>query len=643
MEGKCSYKAVSNEILVSLHLCPSGGLELGPSRRLLCRMIRVIQRFKTFEHITLGRIKELYDVWVRVASHVYPIIRPHMYLLIAAVVLTVVNRTAALVLPFSTRFLVDRIVNTRDLYALRYLAMALVAASVVQGGSAYIFNRLVEDGGERIVCDLRSKVLAHVIRLPMTFYDANSTGQLMSRIMSDVQDIRALIGTAFVACVADLSTAIIAAAVLLQISASMTAVIILAIMIYTIAIRRVFAFLRPLMLQYSQLNAQVSGRLSEALGGIRVIKAYHAEARETTVFEKGVRGILESVLVILKGNSLMFLVGTLLAGVASAALICLGVLKVFAGSLTLGQLVTFTVFSTILVAPLNTLAGLGRQFTQAIAGVDRTREILNFRRETECPARTTVLPRTKGHITFDHVGFSYRTGEPVLQDVCFEVEAGTCAALVGHSGSGKSTIIQLVAAFYSPTEGTIFVDGIDLNHVRLDSYRTQLGVVLQETFLFDGTIYENVAFARPAASKQQVLEACHIAHVDEFAEKCKQGYQTLVGERGVRLSGGQQQRVSIARAILADPAILILDEATSSLDSVSEAFIQRGLETLMNNRTTIVIAHRLSTIQRAEQILVLKQGRITERGTHETLKSAGAEYHSLYTKQLILSAEERVQ
>jgi subfamily B ATP-binding cassette protein MsbA len=391
--------------------------------------------------------------------------------------------------------------------------------------------------------------------------------------------------------------------------------------------------IRPIFRARPKINAEVTGRLTESLGGVRVVKGYHAEAREAKVFAAGVRRLLDNVLRTLTATSLMSLSATTLLGMVSALIMYLGARQIVAGHMTLGTFVTYTIFLGLLVAPVFQIVMIGTQITEALAGLERTREVLRERPEDEDPARSLRLDHIQGEVVFENVSFAYEAGKTVLNDLSFKSEPGTVTALVGPSGSGKSTMIGLIAAFYTPSAGRVLVDGIDLAKVRLDSYRTRLGVVLQETFLFDGTIRENVAFSRPDASEEQILAACRIARVDEFAETFEKKYETVVGERGVKLSGGQRQRVSIARAILADPRILILDEATSSLDSESEAMIQEGLSYLMRGRTTFVIAHRLSTIRRADQILVVEGGRIIERGTHQQLYAAGGRYYELYSKQ----------
>lgn len=398
-------------------------------------------------------------------------------------------------------------------------------------------------------------------------------------------------------------------------------------------LRKAFGTIRPIFRERGKINAEVTGRLTESLGGVRVVKGYHAEAREEAVFQSGVQRLLNNVLKSLTATSIMSLSATVLMGVVGAIIMYVGARQITAHVMTLGDFVTFTALLAFLIAPMFQIVNIGTQLSEALAGLERTREVLRERPEDEDPRRSVSLPPITGQVIFDQVSFAYDPGKPVLYDVSFCSEPGTVTALVGPSGSGKSTMIGLIAAFSTPQSGTVLVDGVDLSTVRLDSYRTQLGVVLQETFLFDGTIWENVAFARPNATPEQILEACRIARVDEFAESFEKKYDTIVGERGVKLSGGQRQRVSIARALLADPRILILDEATSNLDSESEGMIQEGLRVLMQGRTTFVIAHRLSTIRRADQILVVEAGRIVERGTHAELYAAQGRYYDLYTKQ----------
>ncbi len=561
------------------------------------------------------------------------LIMPRRGLLLAGFGLMLINRIAGLVLPASTKYLIDDVIGKSQSEMLVPLLLAVVGATLLQGGTSFALTQLLSKAAQRLITELRRKVQAHIGRLPLRFYDSNKTGTLVSRIMTDVEGIRNLIGTGLVEFVGGMLTAVFSLIVLLKISALMTGITLVFIVVFAVVLQRAFTSIRPIFRERGKINAEVTGRLTETLGGVRVVKGYHAESREEEVFTVGVTRLLNNVLKSLTATSFMGLSANVLLGIVGATVMFIGTRQIYAHQITLGDFVTFTAFMAFLIAPVAQIVAIGTQLTEALAGLERTREILHELREEDDPQRGLPLGPVNGHIEFDHVSFEYETGKPVLFDVSFESKPDTVTALVGPSGSGKSTIIGLVAAFYKPTSGTVVVDGIDLSTVRLDSYRTQLGVVLQDTFLFDGSIRENVAFARPQATEQQILEACRIARVDEFAERFEQKYDTIVGERGVKLSGGQRQRVSIARAILADPRLLILDEATSSLDSESEALIQEGLKYLMKGRTTFVIAHRLSTIRRADQILVIEDGRLIERGTHEQLFAANGRYWDLYTKQ----------
>jgi ABC-type multidrug transport system fused ATPase/permease subunit len=564
---------------------------------------------------------------------VWELIEPRKAVLALGFGLMLINRVAGLVLPGSTKFLIDNVIGKHQRQLLMPIILAVVCATLVQGVTSFSLTQLLSKSSQRMITDLRIKVQAHIGRLPVAFYDANKTGVLVSRIMSDVEGVRNLIGTGLIEFAGGIMTSIFALVVLLRISPSMTAVAAVVLIAFAISLNKAFKTIRPLFRARPKLNAEVTGRLTESLGGVRVVKGYHAEEREGKVFAGGVHRLLDNVIKTLTMTSLMSLSSTVLMGLVSAVIMFLGAQKILAGSMTLGTFITFTIFLGMLIAPLVQIVSIGPQLTEAITGLERTREVLNEKPEDQEADRTIVLGRVIGSVSFENVDFSYDTGKPVLHDINFDSAPGTVTALVGPSGAGKSTIIGLIAAFYVPTSGRVLVDGYDLAHVRLDSYRTQLGVVLQDTFLFDGTIRENVAFARPDATENEILEACRIARVDEFADGFENKYDTVVGERGVKLSGGQKQRVSIARAILADPRILILDEATSSLDSESEALIQEGLRYLMRGRTTFVIAHRLSTVRRADQILVIEAGQIVERGNHESLYAAGGRYHELYTKQ----------
>jgi len=563
----------------------------------------------------------------------WSLIRPRKGLMGVGLLLMTINRVAGLVLPASTKYLVDDVIVKKHVWILHEILIAVITATVIQGITSYSLTQLLSKAAQRLIADMRREIQEHVGRLPIAYYDATKTGTMVARILSDVEGVRNLIGTGLVDFLGGLLTAILAFIVLIHISVSMTMIAFVCIAVFAVALKKAFTTIRPIFRERSKIYAEVSGRLTESLGGVRVIKGYHAEHREHEVFSGGVGRLLNNVLRTLTATSVMSLSSTVLLGIVSAAIMYLGAQRMLAGTLTVGQFFSYTMFMGFLIAPVLQVVNIGTQITEAMAGLERVHEVLNESPEDIDPQRTVTLPEITGTVEFEDVTFAYEQSKEVLHRISFQSLPGTVTALVGPSGSGKSTIIGLLAAFYKPQNGRILVDGIDLSTVRLDSYRTQLGVVLQESFLFDGTIRENVAFSRPWATEEEILRACRIARVDEFAERFEKGYDTIVGERGVKLSGGQRQRISISRAILADPRILILDEATSSLDSESEALIQEGLSFLMRGRTTFVIAHRLSTIRRADQILVVENGEIIERGTHEGLYALGGRYFDLYTKQ----------
>jgi subfamily B ATP-binding cassette protein MsbA len=509
----------------------------------------------------------------------------------------------------------------------------VLGATLVQGVTSFSLTQSLSKAAQRLITELRQQVQMHISRLPVAFYDANKTGSLVSRIMSDVEGVRNLLGTGLVDFAGGVVTSGIALVLLLRTSPQMTLIAVGSLACFGIALNKAFATIRPIFRERGKINAEVTGRLTESLGGVRVIKGYHAEKREEAVFATGVRRLLDNVMRTLTATSVMSLSASVLLGVVGAITMYVGAHQIASGTLTVGGFVSYTLLLGFLVAPIMQIVSIGTQLTEALAGLERTQEIMRERPEDQDPNRSVPVRDVVGQIEFDHVSFTYDGIHDVLRDISFRADPGMVTALVGSSGSGKSTTIGLISAFYVPTKGKILLDGIDLSTVRLDSYRTRLGVVLQESFLFDGTIRENVSFSRPDASEDEILRACRIARVDEFAEAFADNYDTVVGERGVKLSGGQRQRISIARAILAEPRILILDEATSSLDSESEQMIQQGLSYLMKGRTTFVIAHRLSTIRRADQILVMEQGRVVERGTHEQLYAARGRYYDLYTRQ----------
>jgi subfamily B ATP-binding cassette protein MsbA len=568
-----------------------------------------------------------------VLPQIWDLVRPRKFLLIISFVLLVINRVTGLALPYTSRILLDVVIPRKDLHILTLVVAGVILATLVQSGASFALTQLLSKDGQRAIAELRRKVQAHVGRLSVSYYDSTKTGVLVSRIMSDVEGVRNIIGTGLMEFAGGVLTAVIVLVLMIKISYLMTGIAVGALVLFSFVLKRAFKTIRPIFRDRGKINAEVTGRLNESLGGVRVVKGYHAEAREQNVFSGGVEKLLQNVLQTLTAMSAMSLASTLVMGTVGAIIMFIGGKEIMAGHMTQGQFFQYTLFMGYLAAPVVQITNIGSQITEAIAGLDRTREILQEAQEHADPERTIALPEIEGRVSFEHVDFEYEAGKPVLQDVSFESLPDSVTALVGSSGSGKSTIIGLVAAFHKPIHGHILIDGADLSKVRLDSYRPRLGVVLQESFLFAGTVRENIIFSRPEATEEEVLQACRIAHVDEFAEKFKDKYDTVIGERGVKLSGGQRQRVSIARAVLADPRILILDEATSSLDSESEAFIQQGLRYLMKGRTTFVIAHRLSTIRQADQILVVEAGRIVERGRHESLYAQQGRYFDLYTRQ----------
>ena len=572
------------------------------------------------------RLKALLpDLWA--------LVKPRRGILALGFLLMAVGRLAGIVLPASTKFLIDDVVGKRRTEMLVPLIGAVVLATVLQGAASFALTQLLSKAAQRLIAELRQKVQAHVGRLPVSYFDSHKSGALVSRIMNDVEGLRNLVGTGLVDFVGGLMTAAIALVVMFRLSPLMTGLTALFIALFSGFLSLAFGKLRPIFRERGKIYAEVTGRLTESLSGIRVVKGYHRERHEEEVFGAGVKKLLANVLQTLTSMSLLGLSSTVLLGLVGSAVMYAGARQIFAGTLTLGGFFTYTIFLGFLIAPMVQVVSIGTQLTEALAGLERTREILRERPEDEDPGRVLRLGPVLGEVVFQDVSFSYESGKEVLHSVSFRAAPGTVTALVGPSGSGKSTIIGLVSAFHVPGSGKVLVDGADLSSVRLDSYRTQLGVVLQESFLFDGSIRENIVFPRPEVSEEEMLRAARIARVDEFAEGFEKGYETIVGERGVRLSGGQKQRVSIARAVLADPRILILDEATSSLDSESEALIQEGLSYLMKGRTTFVIAHRLSTIRRADQILVVEKGEIVQKGTHAELIAAGGRYREMVERQ----------
>ena len=569
----------------------------------------------------------------KVLPEVWKLIRPRRWLLLGGLVLVAINRVSGLVLPLSTKFLIDQVIGKHRGDRLAPLAGAVFLATTIQAITAFSTTQLLSKAAQRMITELRQQVQQHVGRLSVAYYDENRTGVLVSRIMTDVEGIRNLIGTGLVEFVGGIFTAALAFFILLRSSRTMTLAVFTVLLIFVAILQRAFKIIRPIFRERSRINAEVTGRLTESLGGVRVIKGYHGEDREADVFGQGVHRLLANVMRSLTATSALALAATAVLGIVGGLVMLLGGRAVLSHQMSTGAYIQYTALLAFMVAPVFQVVNVGTQLTEALAGLDRTMEVLSEKDEFTDPNRTQRLGFIRGEVRFDDVHFAYEADKPVLHGISFDAQPGTVTALVGSSGSGKSTIISLICAFHTPTTGRILVDGADLSKVALDSYRGQLGVVLQESFLFDGSIRDNILFSQPAASEALFLEACRIARVDEFAERFDEGYDTIVGERGVKLSGGQRQRLSIARAILADPRLLILDEATSSLDSESEAMIQQGLSYLMAGRTTFVIAHRLSTIRKADQILVVEAGLIVERGTHSSLYALGGRYYDLYTRQ----------
>jgi ABC-type multidrug transport system fused ATPase/permease subunit len=574
----------------------------------------------------------------KVMPEVWLLVRPRRLLLFAGLILVAISRMAGLVLPLSTKYFIDVVLTHHHAEKLLPLVGLVFVATAIQAATSFSLTQLLSKAAQRMITDLRKQVQKHIGRLSVSFYDNNRTGVLVSRIMTDVEGVRNLVGTGLVEFVGGLLTAVIAFFFLLRNSHRMTLIVFAVIVAFAVVLQNALKTIRPIFRERSKINAEVTGRLTESLGGVRVIKGYHAEEREASVFAVGVQRLLDNMMQSLTATSTLSFAATTVLGVVGGLVMLLGGHEVLAGRMTTGSYFQYTALLAFMIAPVFQIVNIGTQLTEAVAGLDRTMEILNERDEFSDPARTHSLGEIHGDIVFDKVSFAYEPDKPVLHGISFESRPGTVTALVGSSGSGKSTIIGVICAFHKPDSGVVLVDGIDLSTVRLDDYRGQLGVVLQESFLFDGSIRDNVIFSYPDATEEQFLSACRTARVDEFAERFPDGYDTIVGERGVKLSGGQRQRLSIARAILANPRILILDEATSSLDSESEAMIQEGLDFLMQGRTTFVIAHRLSTIRRANQILVVEGGAIIERGTHESLYAMGGRYYDLYTRQHGLEA-----
>jgi subfamily B ATP-binding cassette protein MsbA len=557
----------------------------------------------------------------------------HRWRLAAGLVLMLISRVLGLVLPASTKYVIDEVIGKNRTDMLAVVAGIAAAATLVQAATAFALSQILGVAAQRAITEMRKQVHTHVERLPVRYFDSMKTGQLISRIMQDAEGLRNLVGSGLVQLAGGMVTAVLALSVLLYINWKMTAITLLVLATFGGGLAWAFTKLRPLFRERGEINANVTGRLSESLSGIRVVKAYTAEKREHLVFARGVHKLFRYVAQSMTGVSVVMAFSSTIIGAIGLVIFLVGGRAVIDGQMTLGDLFMYVSFTGLMAMPVVELASIGTQITEAFAGLDRIREVMEMTTEADEDTSRAPVSGLRGDIEFRNVSFEYDPGVRVLEDISFEAPAGTTTALVGSSGSGKSTLVSLVMNFNRPVSGSILVDGKDLTTLKLAQYRSHLGVVFQDNFLFDGTIAQNIAFARPGATREEVVEACRIAHCNEFIERFENGYDTIVGERGVKLSGGQRQRVAIARAILADPSILILDEATSSLDSESEALIQDGLYSLRQGRTAFVIAHRLSTIRSADQILVLEHGRIVERGTHTELLALNGRYRELYDRQ----------
>jgi len=566
---------------------------------------------------------------------IWALMAPRKGLLLAGLGLMVINRLAGLVLPFMSKPLLDKVLSTDHPHPemLPRIIALVFSAMIVQAITSFSLTQLLSKAGQRLIAEMRRQVQRHIGLLSVSYYDENRTGTLVARIMTDVEGVRNLVGTGLVDFVGGLLTAALAFVYLLHRSVTVTLTVFSVVAAFVFILQYAFRIIRPIFRERAKINAEVTGRLTESLGGVRVIKGYHAEERESGVFALGVERLLANVMKSLTMTSMLGAASTTVLGLVSALVMWLGGHSVLNHSWSVGDYFAYNMFLAFMIAPVFQIVNIGTQLTEAFAGLDRTNEIMSELEENQSPGRTIKMPPIQGTVRFEDVEFAYTPEKQVLHGITFEASPGTVTALVGSSGSGKSTIISLICAFHTPSKGAILVDGVDLAAVDLNTFRSQLGVVLQDSFLFDGTIRENILFSRPDATEEQFLFACRTARVDEFAERFPDAYDTIVGERGVKLSGGQRQRLSIARALLAEPRILILDEATSSLDSESEAMIQAGLNQLMQGRTTFVIAHRLSTIRRADQILVVEQGLIVERGNHAELFAMHGRYYDLYTRQ----------
>lgn len=567
-------------------------------------------------------------------SHVFKtIIWPRRRIVFAGLILIIISRLSGLVLPGATKYLMDEVIVRKDMVMLRYLLLAVVAAIIVQSVTSFLLTKILSVEAQRLISILRAEVQKKILRLPVRFFDNAKSGALVSRIMTDVEGVRNLVGTGLVQLVGGLLTSVISLFLLIRISPMMTVYVLVPVGIFGLISMKAFGYIRPIFRERGVINAEVTGRLTETLNGIRVIKGFNAEEQEIKTFEGGVEKLFLNIKKSLTSTSFVTSSATLLLGLASTGIMGIGSYMIMHGGLTFGDFLSFTLYLGFMIAPIVQMSNIGSQLTEAFAGLDRTEEIMNMSPEDDGTTRTVHIGAIQGDIVFNDVSFAYEPGKTVLNGISFTAPAGSVTALVGSSGSGKSTIAGLAATYLTPVSGLITVDGQDLSKVNLNSYRSQLGVVLQDDFLFEGTIRENILFPRPEATDAELAQAVRAAYVHEFTERFEDGLDTVIGERGVKLSGGQRQRIAIARAILANPRVLILDEATSNLDTESESFIQESLGNLMKGRTTFVIAHRLSTIRQADQILVIEKGSIVERGKHEALIEKQGRYFDLYTYQ----------
>ncbi|MBS1507316.1 MAG: ABC transporter ATP-binding protein [Bacteroidetes bacterium] len=557
------------------------------------------------------------------------IIWPRRKLLFIGLILIVISRAAGLVPPWATKPFMDDILVKHEMDKLPMLLIGVTIAILIQAITSFLLTKILSVEAQHLISVLRSRVQKHLLRLPIRFFDNQKSGALVSRVMNDVEGVRNLVGTGLVQLIGGILTAVISIAFLINISPLMTLFVLLPMSIFGVITLKAFSIIRPVFRERGKITAEVTGRLTETLNGVRVIKGFNAEAQEIKVFEDGVEKLFLNVKKSLTSTSFVTSAGTFLVGLASVGIMGLsGYFK-----LSAGDFLQFTMFMVFMIAPIVQMSNIGSQLTEAFAGLDRTEELMNMPVEDDNTVRTIKIGTIKGDIVFDKVSFAYEEGKNVLNEVSFNAPAGSVTALVGTSGSGKTTIAGLAASFLNPASGTITVDGVDMSKISLDSYRSQLGVVLQDDFLFEGTIRENILFPRPNATEEELQKAVQAAYVHEFTSRFELGLDTVIGERGVKLSGGQRQRIAIARAILANPRVLILDEATSNLDTESESFIQESLKGLMQGRTTFVIAHRLSTIRQADQILIVEHGQIAERGKHEELIATKGRYFELYTYQ----------